>query len=62
MREARSEMMQPLYEKVNEAVMKVCIDEDLDYVLNTDKKSYVAINPKYGQDITDRVKKELIIE
>lgn len=62
MREARSEMMQPLYEKVNEAVMKVCVDEDLDYVLNTDKKAYVAINPKYGQDITDKVKQELKIE
>lgn len=62
MREARHEMMQPLHEKVDEAVMKVCVDGDYDYVLNTDDKAYIAINPRSGTDITEQVKQELGIE
>lgn len=62
MREARREMMQPLRDKVDEAVMKVCVDEDYDYVLNTDERAYIAINPKNGTDITEKVKQELNVE
>ena len=62
MRDARHEMMQPLHEKVDEAVMKVCVDGDYDYVLNTDDKAYIAINPRSGTDITEQVKQELGIE
>ena len=62
MREARHEMMKPLYDKVNEAVMKVCVDGDYDYILNTDEQIYIAINPKNGTDVTMEVKKELGIE
>lgn len=62
MRDARHEMMQPLYEKVDEAVMKVCVDGDYDYVLNTDGKAYIAVNPRSGTDITEQVKQELGIE
>ena len=62
MREARREMMQPLYDKVDEAVMKVCVDGDYDYVLNTDDRAYIAINPKSGVDITGLIKQELNIE
>lgn len=61
MREARREMMQPLHEKVDEAVMKVCVDGGYDYILNTDDRAYIAINPKSGKDITDKVKEELHI-
>lgn len=60
--EARKEMMKPLYEKVDEAVMKVCIDGDYDYILNTDEKAYIAINPQRGEDITEQVKQRLNIE
>ena len=62
MREARREMMQPLHDKVDEAVMKVCIDNRYDYVLNTDDRAYIAINPQSGNDITEQVKKELKVE
>ena len=62
MREARREMMQPLHDKVDEAVMKVCIDNKYDYVLNTDDRAYIAINPQCGNDITEQVKKELKVE
>lgn len=62
MREARHEMMKPLYEKVDEAVMKICIDEGYDYILNTDERVYIAINPNNGKDITARLKKALNVE
>ncbi len=62
MREARREMMQPLHDKVDEAVMKVCIENKYDYVLNTDDRAYIAINPQSGNDITEQVKKELKVE
>lgn len=62
MREARREMMQPLHDKVDEAVMKVCIDNKYDYVLNTDDRAYIAINPQSGNDITEQVKRELKVE
>ena len=62
MREARREMMKPLYDKVDEAVMKVCVDNKYDYVLNTDDRAYIAINPQSGKDVTAQVKKELKVE
>ena len=62
MRDARHEMMQPLYEKVDEAAMKICTEGGFDYILDIDKHSYIAINPKNGKDITARLKKELKIE
>ena len=48
--------------KVNEAVTKVCVDGDYDYILNTDEQIYIAINPKNGTDVTMEIKKELGIE
>jgi outer membrane protein len=62
MREARREMMQPLYDKIDEAVMKICTENGYDYILNTDNRAYIAINPKNGKDITAKLKKELNIE
>ena len=62
MREARHEMMKPLYDKVDEAVMKVCETGDYDYILNTDERAYIAIHPERGTDVAMEVKKELGIE
>lgn len=62
MREARAEMMKPLYEKVDEAVMEICVNEDYDYILNTDERVYIAINSKNGIDITEQLKLALNIE
>jgi outer membrane protein len=62
MREARGEMMKPLYEKVNEAVMTVCTAGGYHYILNTDECAYIAINPQFGEDVTGQVKKELGID
>lgn len=62
MREARREMMKPLHDKVDEAVMKVCVDGGYDYILNTDNHAYVAINPANGTDVTEQLKQMLNIE
>lgn len=62
MREARREMMKPLHDKVDEAVMKVCVDGGYDYILNTDNHAYVAINPANGADVTEQLKQMLNIE
>lgn len=62
MREARHEMMKPLHDKVNEAVMKVCIEGNYDYILDMDDRTYIAINPQSGTDITSLVKQELGME
>lgn len=59
--ELRHEMLQPLHEKIDNAVMKICVDEGYDYILNTDERAYIAINPKHGKDITAKLKKELDI-
>lgn len=62
MREARREMMKPLHDKVDEAVMKVCVDGGYDYILNTDNHAYVAINSANGTDVTEQLKQMLNIE
>lgn len=62
MREARHEMMKPLHDKVNEAVMKVCIGGNYDYILDMDDRTYIAINPQSGTDVTSLVKQELGME
>ena len=62
MREARAEMLKPLYEKVDEAVMKVCIDGGYDYILDIDNRIYIAINPQNGSDVTEQLKLELDLQ
>lgn len=62
MREARHEMMKPLHDKINEAVMKVCIEGNYDYILDMDDRTYIAINPQSGTDVTSLVKQELGME
>ena len=59
MREARREMMQPLRNKIDEALQELCEDGGYDYILNTDDRAYVAINPKHGKDVTEKLKKAL---
>ena len=55
MREARAEMMRPLYEKVDDAATTLCVDENLDYILNTDERVYLAIHPERGCDVTEQL-------
>lgn len=60
--EARREMMEPLYKKVDEALMQLCEQEGYDYIIDTDDRTYVAINRMRGKDVTTSIKKALNIE
>lgn len=62
MREARREMMQPLRDKIDTALQTLCVEGGYDYILNIDDRAYVAINPKHGKDVTEKLKKALNIE
>lgn len=62
MREARREMLQPLRDKIDEALKELCVEGGYDYILNIDENVYVAINPKHGKDVTEKLKKTLKIE
>jgi len=58
----RDELLTPIKKKLLEAVSKVCISENLDYVVDTGKGTYLFINPEKGVDITDPVYSLLGIE
>lgn len=62
LRDARNELMQPLRNKVTEAIQKVCEEGGYDYIIDTDQRSYIAINKEKGTDVTAAVKQQLGIE
>ena len=57
--EARREMVKPLRQKVTDAARTVCLNEDLDYVVNTDRDNFICVNDSVGIDITLKVKQVL---
>lgn len=57
--EARREMVKPLRKKVTDAARAVCLNEDLDYVVNTDRDNFICVNDSVGVDITLMVKQVL---
>lgn len=57
--EARREMVKPLRKKVTDAARTVCLNEDLDYVVNTDRDNFICVNDSVGVDITLKVKQML---
>ena len=56
MMQARHEMMEPLHNKLNEAIKNVCLQEGYDYIINADRNAYLFINPERGVDATEAVK------
>lgn len=59
---AKNELMQPVYERLNEALAKVGKDRSYAFILNTDNNSYPFVNPDQGEDATDAVLHVLGIE
>lgn len=57
--EARREMLKPIRQKVTDAARNVCLKEDLDYVVNTDRDNFICVNDSIGIDITLKVKQAL---
>ena len=59
---ARDKMLEPLTAELNDAISRVALKYNLDYVVNTEEKCYLFINPSVGMDITNDVKAELGIQ
>ena len=51
----RDEMLMPIKKKLLSAVSDVCTGQNLDYVVDTGKGTYLYINQEKGVDITDPV-------
>lgn len=58
----RDELLMPLKKKLLEVVSGVCLEKNLDYVVDTGKGTYLYINQEKGVDITDDVYNILGIE
>jgi len=58
----RDEMLMPIKKKLLSAVSDVCTGQNLDYVVDTGKGTYLYINQEKGVDITDPVYEILGIE
>lgn len=58
----REEMLLPLKKKLLKAVSDVCVANNLDYVIDTGKGTYLYINQEKGVDISAQVDKLLGIE
>lgn len=58
----RDELLMPLKKKLLNAVSEICAEQNLDYVVDTGKGTYLYINPEKGVDITEPVYKILDIE
>ena len=58
----RNELLLPLKKKLMQAVSEVCTDQNLDYVIDTGKGTYLYINPNKGVDISGPVYTKLGIE
>lgn len=57
--QARKDLSAPIIEKLNATIQQVGIENQLDYILNTDNHSYPFISPSKGKDVTLIVKMKL---
>ena len=55
-------MLLPLKKRLLEAVSEVCKEQNLDYVVDTGKGTYLYINQEKGVDISQMVYQRLGIE
>ena len=49
---AEKELMQPVNQKLKEALYKIGTERGYDYIINTDNNSYPFVNTQTGEDIT----------
>lgn len=59
MNQARCDMMKPLRERIAEAARKLCAEEGFEYIIDSDKELYIAINETTGTDVTAQLKAAL---
>ena len=58
--EAHDSLFSPIEQKIDAAVERVCLRNNLAYSIDTDKAAYRFINPDFGVNITDLVIQEVI--
>ena len=58
----RDELLIPLKKRLMEEIAGVCTEQNLDYVIDTGKGTYLFINPDKGVDISVPVYRKLGIE
>jgi outer membrane protein len=58
----RSELLSPIKNKLLKTVADICMEQDLDYVVDTGKGTYLFINQDRGVDISVQVHKRLGID
>jgi len=58
----REELLVPIKKKLLEVVSAVCLEQNLDYVIDTGKGTYLYINQSKGVDLSNPVYKRLGIE
>ena len=56
---AEAELMQPVHQRLKEALYKIGMQKGFDYILNTDNNGYPFINIEKGEDITAEVVSEV---
>lgn len=53
--QAHDSLFLPINDKVDKAVERVCLRNNLAFAIDTDKQAYRYINPNFGVDITDAI-------
>ena len=56
---ARRDMLKPIRQRVTDAAKTVCQNEDLDYVINSDRDNFICVNDSVGMNITLKVREVL---
>lgn len=59
--QAHDSLFNPIINKVDKAIERVCICNNLAYAIDVDKEVYRFVNPRFGIDITAIVAQEVIM-
>lgn len=59
---ARNKMLEPLNQDLNDAIARVALQYNLEYVIDMGTGAYLFVNANAGMDITDAVKSALGIQ
>ena len=57
--QAEAELMQPVHQRLKEALYKIGMQKGYDYIIKTDNNGYPFINTEKGEDITAEVVSEV---
>lgn len=58
--QAHDSLFNPIVKKIDAAIERVCLRNNLAYAIDTDKEAYRFVHPDYGVNITKLIVKEVI--